>query len=417
MPFDFGGFPGGRSHGGMHAEPAVDTNKYYDILGVSKDADTTTIKKAYRKLALACHPDRGGDAEKFKQVSVAYETLSDPEKRKMYDQYGEDGAERGSGGVDISSFFGGGGARSQPKQKKGKDEVYKINATLEQLYAGFTKNMQLRRKVICTTCKGNVRKCTGCNGLGKKTVTQRMGHMITQTQTHCGECRGLGEIRGGKSCTDCGDGSGKKVVKKILEVFVPKNAPDGHKVIFKGDGDEDYNTIPGDVVFVISAQEHNTFKRINDDLFITMDIKLSEALSGVKRVVEQLDKRKILILSNKEQVIKPGQHMMIIDEGMPKRSNPCLHGNLIVTFNIIFPTSITASNLSSLTSLLPKKKAIENSSEYEICHLKPCNSDLFDVQEKSNKQSGNAYDDDDYEDVDDHHQRGGHPGGVQCQQA
>merc|ERR1719245_2858257 len=187
-----GGMPGGR--GGRSSKP-VDTTGFYKALEVDKGASEPEIKKAYRKLAVKYHPDKGGDPEKFKDITRAYEVLSDPEKRSKYDKYGEEGLEGGGGGdpSDIfESFFGGGqrGGGSRKRQKT-KDVVQPLKVTLEQMYNGATKKMAITREVIDK--KKGVQECRECDGRGMKVEVVRMGPMIQQMQSQCGACGGNGK--------------------------------------------------------------------------------------------------------------------------------------------------------------------------------------------------------------------------------
>ena len=148
--FGDGGFHGHGGHGGGSREPA-DTTKLYTLLGIQKTATSTEVKKAYRKLAVKHHPDKGGDPEKFKEISKAYEILGDDDKRKLYDEGGEKGVEQGGAGGhgDIfSSMFGGGGRRGPAGPPKGKDVHQKVKVTLEDLYTGGTKKLRLTKKVL-----------------------------------------------------------------------------------------------------------------------------------------------------------------------------------------------------------------------------------------------------------------------------
>ncbi|GMP91734.1 hypothetical protein CsSME_00042293 [Camellia sinensis var. sinensis] len=140
-----------------------DNSKYYEVLGVSKNATQDDLKKAYRKAAIKNHPDKGGDPEKFKELAQAYEVLSDPEKREIYDQYGEDALKEGMGGgggmhdpFDIfQSFFGGGGGSSRGRrQRRGEDVVHPLKVSLEDLYSGISKKLSLARNVLCSKCNG-----------------------------------------------------------------------------------------------------------------------------------------------------------------------------------------------------------------------------------------------------------------------
>lgn len=152
MPPGFEGFGGGMPGGGG-GRPQSDNTKFYKLLGVEKDASEQELKKAYRKAAIKNHPDKGGDVEKFKEISTAYEVLSDPQKRQMYDQYGEDAIKNDGqgmgGGVDpfdiFNSFFGGGGG--QRRQQKTQDVMHKLSVPLEELFVGSTKKLALNRHI------------------------------------------------------------------------------------------------------------------------------------------------------------------------------------------------------------------------------------------------------------------------------
>merc|ERR1719188_1983817 len=175
----------------------VDTTKFYKLLEVDKNSSEADIKKAYRKLAVKHHPDKGGDPEKFKEITRAYEVLSDPKKKQTYDQFGEEGLEEGGGGGDpsdiFSELFGGGGRRGGGggRKKKTKDVVQPLKVTLEQLYQGATKKMAITRQVIDK--KKGVTECRQCDGRGVKVEVVRMGPMIQQMQSQCSTCGGSGK--------------------------------------------------------------------------------------------------------------------------------------------------------------------------------------------------------------------------------
>ncbi|KAJ3041600.1 Type I HSP40 co-chaperone, partial [Rhizoclosmatium hyalinum] len=275
------------------------------------------IKKAYRKLALKYHPDKnpGNEEanERFKEISKAYEVLSDEQKRDMYDRYGEEGIEGASGmggpggmnpGDLFSQLFGGaggfgGGGRSGPR--KGKDMAHSLKVTLEDLYKGKTSKLALQKQVLCGPCEGRggkagaTRTCTGCQGRGVKIVIRQMGPMIQQMQQTCPDCNGEGEIINPKDrCTAC---NGKKInnERKILEVFIDKGMTDGQKVVFSGEGDQAPGIVPGDIIIVIEEKAHDRFKRKGADLFIDVKIDLLTALAGGHFSIPHLDDRVLVV--------------------------------------------------------------------------------------------------------------------------
>lgn len=231
----------------------VKETKFYDILGVKPGCSADDLKKAYRKLALKYHPDKNpNEGERFKQISQAYEVLSDPEKKAIYDQGGEQAIKEGGVGGGFSSpmdlfdmFFGGGmgPSRGRRRERKGKDVVHQLTVSLEELYKGTVRKLALQKNVICDKCegrggkKGAVEQCPTCKGMGMQVQVQQLGPgMLQQIQTVCPECRGQGErINPKDRCKQC---QGKKVVRdrKILEVHVDKGMVDGQKIVFNGEG-------------------------------------------------------------------------------------------------------------------------------------------------------------------------------------
>lgn len=395
--------------------------KYYEILGVPKTAGQDELKKAYRKAAMKNHPDKGGDPEKFKELAQAFEVLSDPEKREIYDQYGEDALKEGMGGggsghspFDIfEQFFGGGGSFGGSsrgyRQKKGEDVVHALKVSLEDLYNGTSKKLSLSRNVLCQKCKGkgsksgNSGRCNGCHGSGVRTVTRQIGPgMIQQMQHVCSECRGAGEVISEKDkCPQC---KGTKVVqeKKVLEVHVEKGMAHGQKITFQGEADEAPDTVTGDIVFVLQQKDHPKFKRKYDDLFVEHTLSLTEALCGFQFALTHLDGRQLLIRSNLGEVVKPGQYKAINDEGMPHRGRPFMKGRLYIQFNVEFPSSpFSADQCRSLEKALPPRPI--SASQPSDMDLDECEETILnDVnmeEEMRRKQHhhrhGEAYDEDD----------------------
>jgi len=256
-PFDAffggGGMPGGHpGMGGGRQRKPVDTTEYYTVLGVEKSATGSEIKKAFRKLAMKHHPDRGGDEELFKKIQEAHEVLSDEDKKALYDQGGKEAVEQGGsrggggGGSDIFDMFGGGGrggGRGGPK--KGKNMMHALEVSLEDCYNGKVRKLAVNRDVLCAGCDGAggapgcETMCSGCDGHGVVLKVRQLGPgMMQQIRCACDDCGGKGKmIDPSKRCKTC---KGKKVKKerKVLEVAIDKGAKNNQKIKFTGESDQ-----------------------------------------------------------------------------------------------------------------------------------------------------------------------------------
>lgn len=354
----------------------VKETKYYDLLDASPDASDADLKKAYRKKALRLHPDKGGDPELFKEVTHAYEVLSDSQKRHIYDRAGEAGLSEqgGMGGQDPQdlfsqlfggggggSFFGGGGPSRQQGPRKGKDLVHRIAVSLEDLYKGKTTKLALNKTVICSKCDGKggkagaVRQCQGCSGRGVKIMLRQLGPMLQQIQQPCGECDGKGEVINQKDrCKTC---LGKKVTneRKFLDVNIDKGMKNGQTITFSQAADETPGVVTGDVVIVIEEKPHDLFKREGNDLFAEVEVDLLTALGGGAFSLQHLDDHALLVHLNPGEVIKHGQLKVIRGQGMPSLRHHEL-GDLYVRMRINFPDHIDPELITHLEAALPPRQ-------------------------------------------------------------
>lgn len=385
-----GGGGGGGGRGGRGGGGPVDNEKLYQTLGVSKDADESEIRKAYKKLALKNHPDKGGDVEKFKEISAAAEILCDAEKRKAYDQYGLDGLEGGGEGHSaddiFSMFFGGGGGGRGGRRgpQKGEDIVHSIKASLEDLYNGKTVRLAISRNKPCLDCEGRGGKvgaeksCSDCSGRGVRVSLRQIGPgMVQQMQSACGNCKGTGKIMDEKDkCKAC---KGNKVYKdrKVLEVNIEKGMAHGQKIKFSGEADEVPGTLPGDVIIVIQEKEHETFKRKGADLVVTFDLQLSEALCGFVKTITHLDGRVLKIDSAAGHVVKHDSVKLVKGEGMPQHGNIFNKGGLFVHFNVKFPKTLPEKVVSQIKAVLPVPDAPMLSGEEEECAMSDVDMSQF----------------------------------------
>ena len=285
---------------------------YYQLLGVSKQASAEEIKKAYRKMALQYHPDRNqGDKaaeEKFKQISEAYDVLSDPDKRSAYDRFGHAafgpgsrGGGRGfhdpfdlfrevfgSGGGIFDTFFGGG---RQESVQTGNDLRFDLEITFEEAAFGCEKEISFRRHEMCDTCDGagaspgtNQTKCNQCGGRGQVT-NQRGFFVLSQT---CSRCHGSGHVIE-KPCRTC---SGNGLVEKVARVKlrVPAGVEDGMHLRSSGNGESGVRGAPpGDLYVVLHVREHELFKRDGEDIYCEVPVSFAIAALGGEQEIPTLD--------------------------------------------------------------------------------------------------------------------------------
>jgi DnaJ family protein A protein 2 len=318
--------------------------------------------------------DEREEAEiRFKSAKQAYEILSDDDKRDLYDTHGMSAFDPSKGGMgegpdmdDIfAQMFGGmggmggmggfpggmpgmggmPGGRGVPRKGRSVEQEYEI--TLEELYKGKTTKFSNTKNTVCQTCKGSGGKpgskshaCSQCNGQGQKAVLRQVGPgLVTQETVPCGNCAGSGQIIPEKQrCKKC---KGKKVVesKSVLELYIPRGAKEGERIVLAGEGDQLPDQEPGDIVFTLSEAPHETFDRAGADLRAELNISLVEALTGFNRVVlTHLDGRGIQLNVTQEEgkVLRPGQVLKVPGEGMPlKRSDA--KGDLYLVVDVEFP--------------------------------------------------------------------------------
>lgn len=372
------GFPNGffEQHGFNGASPdedkEVDNKALYEILEVPLTATTEEIKKAYKKKAMKYHPDKGGDPEKFKEISGAHEILTNQEKREIYDKYGLEGLKDGGGpgGMDpfdiFGSLFGGGmggrGGKGGPKQmKKTKPTLKEVKVTLEDVYVGKMSKVTIQRNRACAACDGkgaaNVKKCTTCKGVGIiEKVVQIAPGFLSSSRGACHDCRGEG-VKMDKD-TICKECKGNKIVQdtKTIEVPIEQGCPDSHQSVFHGEGDEIPGTMAGDMVAQITIEPHAKFERKGADLFYKKKILLYEALTGCYFQLTHLDGKKIDIITKPGEIITPGTMKQLNRKGMPFHKDAMSYGNLYIQFEIEFPKKGEMKNIEDLKKVLPTPK-------------------------------------------------------------
>ncbi|RWS29695.1 dnaJ-like protein 4 [Leptotrombidium deliense] len=319
---------------------------FYNILGVSKSASKYEIKRAYRQKAKEMHPDKNKDDpqanEKFRDLADAYQILSDDEKRKIYDQRGEEGLNKDSmsSGFDpFSSFFGdfgfdfgfGEGRQEKRETPKGADIRVDLWVTLEELYNGNFVEL-VRKKNVFRQASGT-RKCN-CRA---EMVTRQLGpgRFQMMQQNVCDECPNV------KLVTE----------EKLLEVEVEKGMRDGQENRFVAEGEPHIDGDPGDLFTVIRTMPHPVFERRNDDLYTNVTISLSSALTGFEFKIKHLDGHFVNI--KRDKVTRPGARMRKPNEGMPNFENNHQRGTLFITFDVDFPKGdITEEEKQQIKAIL-----------------------------------------------------------------
>ena len=335
-------------------------NDYYGILGVRRDAGAEEIKKAYRRLARELHPDVNPDPalqERFKEVTQAYEVLSDPEKRQMYDlgadPYAQQRAGAGAGGFGaagfpfsdlMDAFFGGGAAPRGPRSRarRGRNATIRVDLDLSECAFGTTRELVVDTAVVCPTCSGEGSApgthpvtCDVCNGRGEVSQVTRsfIGQMMTSRP--CPACGGFGTVIR-KPCPEC-DADGRVRTRRTIKVRIPAGVEDGTHIQLAGEGEVGPGGgPPGDLFLEIVQRPHPIFERQGDDLHCTVTIPMVAAALGASLQIETLDGPADLDIRPGTQ---SGQALSMYGQGT-ERLNSSGRGDLIIHVTVETPTKL-----------------------------------------------------------------------------
>jgi len=327
---------------------------YYETLGVSKNADAKTIKKAYRKLAIKYHPDKNpGDKaaeEKFKAAAEAYDVLSSPEKKQRYDQYGHAGMGGAAGGFgggmnmeDIFSQFGdifgggfggfGGGSRGR-RVIKGSNLRIRLSLNLKEVSDGVEKKIKVRRLVVAEGV--TYKTCSHCNGSGSVTKISNtiLGQM--QTSSTCPVCNGLGKIIDNRPSGT--DANGMLKEDETVKITIPPGVEEGMQLKVSGKGNAaPSDGINGDLIVLIAIEEHETLVRDGQNLHFDQYISFSEAALGTEIKIPTISGK---VKVNLESGIQSGKILRLKGKGLPS-VNSYVKGDLLVHVNIWTPQNLT----------------------------------------------------------------------------
>ena len=374
---------------GKNKEMAETKRDYYEVLGVPKDADEAALKKAYRVLAKKYHPDANpGDKEaeaKFKEASEAYSVLSDPEKRRKYDQFGHAAFEGGAGGAggyggfdfngadmgdifgDIfGDFFGGGRSaygRSSNGPMRGANLRTGVRITFEEAIFGCEKEIELTLKDECPKCHGTGAKpgtspvtCPKCNGKGKIVYTQQSFFGQVQNVQTCPDCRGTGKIVKEK-CPDC-YGTGYISSKKKIQVKIPAGIDNGQSIRIAGKGEPGTNGGErGDLLVEVTVSRSPVFMRQETSIFSTVPISFATAALGGPIKIKTVD-------GEVEYEVKPGTQtdtkVRLRGKGVPSLRNKNIRGDHYVTLVVTVPEKLTEEQKEALKHFDDAMKGISS---------------------------------------------------------
>lgn len=364
---------------------------YYEVLGVEKTASDEDIKRAFRKLAKTYHPDnkQTGDEAKFKEVGEAYAILSDPTKRKQYDQFGHQ-AFTNNGGANYSGFnaedidlgdifsdlFGGGfsgfsgfsnfggfggNTRNSKRPRKGEDSLVGVNLTFEEAAFGCKKTITLDLNDKCSKCNGaggfKETTCSTCGGSGRIISEQRTFIGMVQTQTTCSACGGSGHIFK-EICDEC-NGKGNVRKRKDIEVTIPEGIDTGYQLRISGKGSAGVNGGPnGDIYLEFKVKEHEIFERDEEDVILTVPLTVAEAMLGCKKEIPTLTGNVVLEV---KAGTKSNDKVKLKGKGV-KKVNGIGKGNMYVIFDVIIPSKLTMAQKRLVKELAATD--LEDASEF-----------------------------------------------------
>jgi len=333
---------------------------HYERLGVTRNATTDEIKKAYRKLARELHPDVNPDPEtqeRFKHITAAYEVLSDDQKRQSYDSGGDSLGGFGSGFAfnDImDAFFGGGGSRGpRPRSRRGQDALIRVEIDLAEACFGVTKQLSVETATLCLTCAGkgaapgtSIRQCDICKGRGEVQQVTRSFLGQVMTSRPCNSCQGYGSIIS-SPCTECG-GDGRVRTRRTIDVKIPGGVETGTRIQLAGQGEVGPGGGPsGDLYVEIIQLPHESIVRDGENLHIPVAIPMTAAALGTTLTIETLD-------GPTEIDVKPGtqsgSQIPIRNLGVT-RLRGIGRGDLIVHIEVQTPTKLDEDQVETLRKL------------------------------------------------------------------
>ena len=371
----------------------VENSKFYEVLNVEKTADDKAIKKAYRKLAMKWHPDKNSEnkeaaEKKFKEISFAYNILSDEKKKNIYDKYGEEAVRNsGEGNMpdpsDMFKNFFGMNFEKEEEENQIEPLVDAVELDLAEFYTGKNVKTKINRERVFNSknkiSEGGYNKCEKCKGRGICNFMKQLGPgMIQQVRGKCDDCKGNGfQLEKGYRIG---------IEKEVIAFNLQSGTRNGDKIIIENKGNYDHNTKTfGPLILIVKEKKHKQFSREGNNLIYSKTISIWESLVGLKFIIKHLDGRNLFI--DISDIITPNTVKMVQYEGMPIQNNTVLKGKLYIKFLIEYPKTITSQQQTVIRNLFNIENVLCLGPSHIECRIenKPSSDD---DEEDGNERGG-----------------------------
>lgn len=337
------------------------SHSFYSLLDISQSASAEDIKRAYKKAALKHHPDKGGDEAHFQNIQAAYEVLKDDEKRRIYNQLGDEGWKQHEQQSHqppqqnpmhmFNQFFNFGHhqqQQQQPQIRRRSDHTHEISISLRDAFTGMRKNLNINVAKRCFRC---LITCQNCKGTGQITQFMQQGPFTLQNTIPCQTCNGQGMSRAKSTSIECSscNGKGEYHEPHAAELVIPAGAPNGFRIRFPGKGEQQMKETgeePGDLHIIINITPHETLRREGADLIYTHSIKWRDSVVGTEITIPTIDNEPLIIKTAEFGILQPNLQYRVRGRGMPTQDS--VRGDLVIVFTIVYPSQPLAEEIRTI---------------------------------------------------------------------